>query len=247
MSRILFWILLLPLISFSLLISCKKETEAKITGIYKPESTMQLLGAPVMYTRNGQVVDNNIVTNFLSRLSLSDLYNTTLVTNEVPVTTLNFLDNGLLKVTTNELIGTSTVHAEIYNRSNTQLDIRHLDSSFIYYTAFDTCSYFIDLIKGFEKISNCIPLGAPNTFFCKYRPTFSIKIEDGQFYQYLITSTVKNTYPGIQFPGGPPPPDGYCLFTIKNGWDNFDQNIISRLGKRDTIIIQRKKVRLNKQ
>jgi hypothetical protein len=238
-------LLLIGTISF--FFGCKKEAngENKITGTYAPATTMELVASPMIYTKNGQVTDSGVVNSFLNRWAISQYYNTTIVPYDAPVVTLQFLENNLLKVTKNALPGTSSVHAEIYQQTNSQLLIRQLDSLLLFYSSIDTCSYLSNLVDGFERISVCtsIPAGS----YCKYRPEFIIKIENGQLYQYLITNTVKNTSKSLQFPGGPPPEDNYCLRTVFHSWDNFDPSIISRMGLRDTIVIQHKRVKLNKQ
>lgn len=226
---------------------CKKSDNPEkfpdLNGVYH-ESNTEELSAPVMYTVNGKVTNQDTISAYFARHKnyLVNIFvlNQSTLTEDNSAYEENFKGDGTVVLSNSNKAASATY--TITDKSSTGFLLEATDTSrifeeptFVNTTRSNIINAYVNAIN---RITNCkpVPPGVGYNEECTFRDSEQFIIKNGQVYLALIsysTTSSSEIY-------------GSSYSAIGNDSGYFNTGVISQLMKGDTVVYQNKLILLNK-
>lgn len=216
------------------LYSCKKDKESTeytnfvLEGTYTSDS-IYTIETPIMYIRNGQITNPQIINAYLSRKSAVSFFTNTSTEIYIPKIKLNFDTEGKVIITDENNPLPGSYITKITEKTNAQIILRARDTSFINYNNTSACDIIALAILRPNPTYFC------QTFQCFGQTEFPLLIINNNLIIPYVTYLVNNNPPN-SLPQG----SLECFRVRTNNWSTFNELVLNQLTNNDTIVIQRK-------
>ena len=227
-----------------LLAGCHKDKEAEVapdlTGTYTASATVRAAHPIVLYTKDGQVNDQNLINRFLKRQPsfFAEYFSATDQTpNTGAITQLAFRGNGRATLLTSYSSYKDSVLTKVVARPAGGLLLQYVDTTGVYTNIGLPCDTRINAlavyVRNFNAPTQCTALNPATGYsqYCRINPIRLVGVRDGQpFIPYLSWCLRIGT----------------CSFAQGGEWNTFNPAILSRLVAGDTLVVQEREIALQK-
>ena len=228
-----------------LLAGCGKDPgiELPSPGDYETGPTI-VANSIVMYTKNGQVNNPQLVDKFLSGKQLGPpFFFRTDVANNDFFFKLTISTNSQATLVSQGLTNPVTKKAEITTRNPEYFVLTEVDSVSISSsnTYANRCSLLGQKLKTVNPVQRCksLPLSTGYSQICKFRPVQVVTIRDGKFFLSVLSWMVQT---------GPSAATGsFCGLSSGGERNTFNPAMVTQLIDGDTIVVQQREIALLKR
>lgn len=230
------------LAGLALLTGCHKDaaiTSYTLSGKYVADNTLVAANSITMYTKNGQVTNQAVVTRFLARKQwLTSYFSPT----DEPINTgstlsLAFRANNRAALLTTAPGYIDSIQTEVLDKQANTFILQNLDSVGYFGSATSGCSVRLaqlaDYIKNFYPKKHCQNVSPATGYsqYCQQWPLRVVKVRDGQlFIPYYSWYVQANS----------------CYLAYRAEWNTFNPAILNQLAAGDTVVVQEREIRLRK-
>jgi len=216
------------ILSTLIFFACHKHKDPGLEGQYQAASSVSV-GPVVLYAANYSTTDEQFIRAYLNRTNLPSWYFNFSSTESNPyLFTINIHSGNL--VTIND--SSATINAEITSETDSTLILSEIDSTTGWWpTTIPWCFQLYEKTTLVQPQKVCEPTFGG--FNCKYRRLYVVRKTNGQLLLPMLT------YQSRVATG--------CYYAVKDLRNIFKSSVLGELHAGDTVVVQQKTARLNKQ